>query len=1373
VTNTTAPSNGCAGAAYTSTITITPLPVATFSYTGSPYCQNAGSASPTFASGAYAETFSSTSGLSLNTSSGVVDLAASTPGNYTITNTIAAANGCPAVIATANITVTPLPVATFSYTGTPYCQNAGSASPTFTGGGVAGTFTSTAGLSINSSTGVVNLTASSAGTYTVTNTIAAANGCPAVTATANITITPLPIATFSYTGTPYCQNAGSASPTFTGGGYAGTFTAAAGLSINSSTGVVNISASTVGTYTVTNTIAAANGCPVVTATANITITPLPVATFSYTGTPYCQNAGSASPTFTAGGYAGTFTSASGLSINASTGVVNLSASIAGTYTVTNTIAAANGCPVVTATANITITPLPVATFSYTGTPYCQNAGSASPTFTGGAYAGTFTSTTGLSINPATGEVDLASSTAGTYTVTNTIAAANGCPVVTANATISITTLPVATFIYTDSPYCQNMVNPLPTFTGGGASGTFSSTSGLNLNSVAGTIDLQASTAGTYMVTNTIDAANGCPSVTASTSITITPLPVATFNYSDPEYCQDGFDPMPTLTSGATAGTFTSTSGLNLDSSTGLVNLVSSTIGTYTITNTVDAANGCPAVVESVSLTINPIATADAGPDATICEGNSYRLSGTVGGGASSLTWTSNGTGSFDDNTSPTATYTPSSADLTAGSVILTLTTNDPAGPCSETWNAMVLTIEPAAIANASADAVICSGTSYTLAGSVGGGASSLTWTTSGSGTFDDASLSSAKYTPSSNDIASGIVTLTLTTNEPVGMCNAVSDEMNITINPDAIANAGPDSSICEGSTFTLSGMIGGGASSLAWTSSGTGTFDNINSPSAVYTPSANDIINGSVILTLTTNDPVGPCNPASDAMTLIIEPAAIVNAASDAVICSGTVYVLSGTINGGASSLTWTSSGSGSFDNNASANAVYSPSSADITAGSITLTITTNDPAGFCSAVSDEMVLTINPDATAYAGVDTSICSGNSYKLSGSVGGGASGLTWTSNGTGTFDDNTSASATYFPSTADISSGSVILTITSNDPAGPCNAASDDMTLIINPIPVANAGLDMSICSGNQYTLNGSIGGGASSAMWTSTGSGTFDNASALNANYTPSANDITNGTVQFTLITNDPVGVCPSVNDTMMLTINPAAVVNVGADATICEGTEYNVSGTVGGGAGSFVWSSNGSGSFDNVNTTNAIYTPSASDITAGSVTLTGTTNDPSGPCASVTDQMILTITPRDNPSFSYSSSTFCETGVDPTPVINGTAGGIFSTSQSSLNINSSTGAIDLSASALGSYTVYYTTAGSCPDSSFVTVNISNGLSAAFNYSSAAYCNNEINPTPVLSPGANSGAFSSTSGQVWLLILLPAASILLQVLLEHILLQIQ
>ena len=67
-------------------------------------------------------------------------------------------------------------------------------------GTAGGTYSSTAGLTINAATGAITPSTSTAGTYTVTYTMAAGGGCAAQTATTSVTITALPVATFSYAG---------------------------------------------------------------------------------------------------------------------------------------------------------------------------------------------------------------------------------------------------------------------------------------------------------------------------------------------------------------------------------------------------------------------------------------------------------------------------------------------------------------------------------------------------------------------------------------------------------------------------------------------------------------------------------------------------------------------------------------------------------------------------------------------------------------------------------------------------------------------------------------------------------------------------------------------------------------------------------------------------------------------------------------------------------------------------------------------------------------------------------------------------------------------------------------------------------------------
>jgi hypothetical protein len=90
-------------------------------------------------------------------------------------------------------------------------------------------------------------------------------------------IAPIPVnfvfghESFSYPEGPF-YNCGTLTPTFTG---TGTFSASpTGLSLNSTTGVIDLSASTPGTYTITYTYNAGGGCTM-PAEATVTILPLP------------------------------------------------------------------------------------------------------------------------------------------------------------------------------------------------------------------------------------------------------------------------------------------------------------------------------------------------------------------------------------------------------------------------------------------------------------------------------------------------------------------------------------------------------------------------------------------------------------------------------------------------------------------------------------------------------------------------------------------------------------------------------------------------------------------------------------------------------------------------------------------------------------------------------------------------------------------------------------------------------------------------------------------------------------------------------------------------------------------------------------------
>ncbi len=107
-----------------------------------------------------------------------------------------------------------------------------------------------------------------------------------------------------------------------------------------------------------------------------------------------------------------------------------------------------------------------------------------------------------------------------------------------------------------------------------------------------------------------------------------------------------------------------------------------------------------------------------------------------------------------------------------------------------------------------------------------------------------------------------------------------TDSVFVLVIPPSTTNAGADQTICN-STLTLAGSIGGSATSGTW-SGGTGTYSPNNTTlNAVYTPSASEYAADSVILTLTTNDPVGPCTFSSSNVTFHFHGIPVVNFSAD------------------------------------------------------------------------------------------------------------------------------------------------------------------------------------------------------------------------------------------------------------------------------------------------------------------------------------------------------------------------------------------------------------------------------------------------------------------------------------------------------------
>ena len=906
--------------------------------------------------------------------------------------------------------------------------------------------------------------------------------------------------------------------------------------------------------------------------------------------------------------------------------------------------------------NVVYSVTPVSTQGCSGTPFnvtvTVNPTSVAGTISGATTVCSGTNSTELTVVGNTGSVqwqsstdnsnftDISGATGQTYTPTDLTVATYYQAVVTSGLCASETTPSVV--INIDAPSVAGSISEGTTVCSGtnsteltlsGYTGDIVKWQSSLTSNFSGTVTDIANTTTTYTATNLTTTTyyraivqNGvCSSATTSgATIIVSPLPTSLVG-SDATICSgDTYTASGTATNGTIlwittgTGTFSDTSIANPvytpsaeDITAGSVYLsmvVKGIDGCYRLDNSIYAYAGFKLTITTV-----PVANVNAGPaTASICSDAIYTSSGTSTNGT--ILWTTSGNGSFDDATINTPIYTPSSDDITAGTVTLTMTVSSPAvGSCpanAPVSDTVILSIvAPPTVDAGSSPVDVCAGATYTLAGSATNG--SILWTSSGTGTFSNATLAAAIYTPSSDDLSNGFVVLTMTVTG-TGGCSYVTDTIQLNFSPAPTSDAGPTTaSICSDSTYTTNATASVG-STISWSTSGTGTFANGDSLNAVYTPSSEDITAGSVTLTMNVSG-TGICSgvTVSDSLTLSISPVPTSNAGpATASICQGNTYTTSGTAANGT--IFWTTTGTGSFSDATTATPVYTPSPADVSLGTVSLTMTVTG-SGVCesSTVSDTVILSITAPPTANAGPATAqICNGSTYTLGGTATNGT--ILWTTSGTGLFSDATIATPVYTPSSADLTLGTVTLTMTVTGGGG-CTTASDAIDLRIFTVALATSQINVTCFGLTNGSASVTPSGGTApyTYLWTS-GKGTLYSATNLAAgNYSCTVTDANGCTATNNFTITQPVVLAASTAQTNVTTFG-------GADGSITV--------TVSGGTSpySYVWSpSVGSGATVN-DLLVGTYICTVTDANGCSVIKTVTITEPSNFTATTTQTNIL-----------------------------------------------------------------------------------------------------------------------------------------------------
>lgn len=227
------------------------------------------------------------------------------------------------------------------------------------------------------------------------------------------------------------------------------------------------------------------------------------------------------------------------------------------------------------------------------------------------------------------------------------------------------------------------------------------------------------------------------------------------------------------------------------------------------------------------------------------------------------------------------------------------------------------------------------------------------------------------------------------------------------------------------------------------------------------------------------------------------------------------------------------------------------------TASAVTITYTVT-PISTANCVGDTftVTVTVDPEPVMSSALSATVCSNTAtgVVLSVAVGsvaadsfrvvsinsnglistGGSPAVVTTANDSIIADDvweNTSASAV-----------DVIYSVLAISDMG-CYGDTMNITVTIDPEVLVEAGTPLTICSNGVLTLadlGATITGGTTSGTWTTSGTGSFNNGGVFGSatSYTPSEADKDAKQVTLTLTSADPAGPCPSVLDTVVITID-------------------------------------------------------------------------------------------------------------------------------------------------------------------------------------------------------------------------------------------
>lgn len=618
---------------------------------------------------------------------------------------------------------------------------------------------------------------------------------------------------------------------------------------------------------------------------------------------------------------------------------------------------------------------------------------------------------------------------------------------------------------------------------------------------------------------------------------------------------------------------------------------------------------------TVQVQENPIV--DAGEDFTVCPDCSAELEAS-GEHYSELVWSSTGDGTFSDPSAINPTYYPGSTDTQNG-ITTILVTASPVSACEVVASdELTLYIQPLITIGIPEYVAFCGNEEILLNADVEN-YNTLQWSTSGDGTFSDPHSEITQYFPGPGDLQVGEFMLEICAIPIPPAQQQVCKDIQIEIYDKPMVNAPASLSKCDNVPVPVT-CIPSHYSSLHWSTSGDGTFDNPEAASTSYHAGVLDKLNGGTTVTVDVFG-AGPCEnfPAGKNINITLHPSPMVDAGDVSAVCENQNLQLDGSV-GDCVYFMWSTSGDGYFSNMIAEDPLYYPGTGDISNGNFLLTLTGYPNYPCTATVMDELSVEIvgEPDIAITTGVNQIFPLGVPLALS-AQGSGFQSVAWETSGDGTFDNPESLNPLYMPGpVADASGDPVVLSITAHAAEGCGQDAADNIVATFTEQTFVDAGEDITACA-TGANLQGSSQG-CTEVLWTTSGDGTFTDPNTESTTYISGPEDVISGTVEVCL--NGYYGDDLSVSDCINILVTGNPVLETGFEQLeACYNEPVSIQLENAANYSSVFWyTTNGGGEFNNIQGNAATYYPAPTvDYPQGCITVF-VLAQPIAPCSTVAE---------------------------------------------------------------------------------------------------------------------------------------------------------